>query len=296
MAPEAPTFYLTNGTDRPPIVHGVFVPSTSTWQYIVACPSTLHCIILDPVRDQCADRATISTDAASDLIALVRKESYLCDLILETNASRTTQTASWYLRRQLNEIQGWPPQVCRDATAVTTVEALWQRKYGTSSPFAASLRDTLGDGESILVGRMRVLCMNVQSFGTTTRRAYIVGNTVFGAHDIATLARSSISSDAFDSMHSPNAVDRERCEHTWSAMQRVLSLPEETRVYFDEGGAVASGVEPYDHLHYCRAVNEYVGLSKSDFITRRQGEWQSWQQQQEQAQRPKYSRRTRRHG
>ncbi|KAK3643340.1 hypothetical protein LTR56_010296 [Elasticomyces elasticus] len=294
MAPEAPTFFLTNGADRPPIVHSVFAPSTGTWQYthgtpdIVACPSTLHCLILDPVRDHLADRAAISTTAANKLIALIRKHGYTCDIILETNASpTTTQTAAWFLRMQLSDIQGWAPEVCRDATAVATVESMWQRKYGTASPFASKLRASPQDGENITVGRMRVQVMSVPSLGSPNQRAYRIGNTLFGAYGLAALSREDWS--ATGSITEPDAasdvgVHRDTCTDVWTAMQRVLSLPEDTRVYYHRGEVnVMENEEPYKDVRHCTDINQYVDLGSSEFFTRRQGEYQEhWLEQQRQ--------------
>ncbi|KAK5676543.1 hypothetical protein LTS10_010844 [Elasticomyces elasticus] len=293
MAPEAPTFFLTNSVDRPPIVHSVFAASTGTWQYIVACPSTLHCLILDPVRDHLADRAAISTAAANKLMVLVRKHGYVCDIILETNASpTTTQTAAWFLRMQLSDIQGFPPEVCRDATAVATVESMWQRKYGTASPFASKLRASPEDGENIVVGRMRVQVMSVPSLGSPNQRAYRIGNTLFGVYGLAALSRDDWSATGSTNADAASfVVHRDACMDVWTAMQRVLSLPEETRVYYHRGDVnMTENEEPYKDVRHCTDTNLYVGLSSLEFFTRRQGEYQEhWLEQQ----RPKSSRRRR---
>ncbi|KAK5727579.1 hypothetical protein LTR15_003480 [Elasticomyces elasticus] len=279
MAPEAPTFFLTNGVDRPPIVHSVFALSTGTWQY--------------PVRDHLADRAAISTTAANKLIALIRKHGYTCDIILETNASpTTTQTAAWFLRMQLSDIQGWAPKVCRDATAVTTVESMWQRKYGTASPFASKLRASPEDGENIVVGRMRVQVMSVPSLAAPNQRAYRIGNAVFGAYGLAALSREDRSATGSTEADAASVgVHRDACTDVWTAMQRVLSLPEDTRVYYHGGEVnVMENEEPHKDVRHCTDINQYVGLGSSEFFTRRQGEFQEhWLEQQ----RPKSSRRRR---
>ena len=69
-----------------PVIHNIYSESTDTWQYVVADPTTGHCIVLDPVRDQCTDQAKIVTTAADAILILVQRHDYVVDYILETHA------------------------------------------------------------------------------------------------------------------------------------------------------------------------------------------------------------------
>lgn len=282
MEPAATTFFLMNGPDKPPIVHSIFVPSTGTWQYVVADPSTQHCCIFDAVRDRGADAATISTTAADAIITLVKQHGYLVDYILETQCSAAlSQSATWYLRMQFSDLQGWPPHVFSEGT-VSAMERMWQRKHGVDSPLVTKLRNGLADGESAVVGRMRVRCMQLPSFGTPQRRGFLVGKNLFGAHSLATLSHDIRSAAVCEDVSLAVPLDRESCNTVWTSMQRTLSLPEETRVYLEHGDGTDPHREPFDEIRQCRISNAYVGLNASEFFVRWEGErkWRSQMGQQ----------------
>ena len=71
--------YTTLTTTTPqadPIIHSVFEPQTSTYQYIVADPATNTVVIIDPVLDYNNATRTITTTAVEALLALIHKHNY----------------------------------------------------------------------------------------------------------------------------------------------------------------------------------------------------------------------------
>ncbi|OQO13890.1 hypothetical protein B0A48_00765 [Cryoendolithus antarcticus] len=280
MAPEPPQFHLSNGADRSPKVHSIYVPSTNSWQYVVADPSTQRCVVVDPVRDSCKDSAVLSTEAADKIIELVKQHGYIVDLIIETHSSPSPpQTAAWYLRMQFGDWQGSPPRLCSDGT-VSAMEKLWQRKYGKTRKFVTSLGKALEDGSAIMVGRMKVQCLHLAGFGTPHRRGFVIGNCIFGAHSVALLSqdswRTSWSSNlAQQDQMTAAPTNAETCNQVWSSMQRVLSLLESTRVYLEQGVQSAGSEGPWHDVRHCRAMNPYLGLSAQDLCIRWEGERQA---------------------
>jgi hypothetical protein len=93
------------------IIYDVFENNTSTWQFIVADPSTLNAVIIDPVLDY--DRATqvITTQAADALLSVVKDNGYNVDMILETHAHADHLTAASYLQHRLSEEQRHRPSI-----------------------------------------------------------------------------------------------------------------------------------------------------------------------------------------
>ncbi|AEO60579.1 hypothetical protein MYCTH_104582 [Thermothelomyces thermophilus ATCC 42464] len=67
-----------------PIVHTIFEPETSTWQYVVTDLSTKTAVILDPTADS--------------LLALVGEKGYIVDRLLETHVHANHLTAATYLQ------------------------------------------------------------------------------------------------------------------------------------------------------------------------------------------------------
>ena len=131
----------------------------------------------------------MSTSAADAIVAVIKDRGYIVDYILEIHAtSPHCLSAAWYLRIQLSIFQGHAPQLCNEArTTVSGLELMWQRKYGAGSAFSTTIRAGLDDGEIDTFGRLSLTCMHMPGFGAPYRRAYLVGNDIFGAHSIATL-------------------------------------------------------------------------------------------------------------
>ncbi|KAK8192470.1 hypothetical protein M8818_007638 [Zalaria obscura] len=148
--------------DMPPVVYHVYAQSTGTWQYVLADHTTSHCIVLDPVRDRSsADEAGVSTSAADAIITLVKECGYLVDYILETHANRPQcLSAAWYLWMQFSYSQGWPPELCDEAT-VSGLQATWQRRYPAGSAFSTTIRSGLYDGGTVAFGRLFLTCMRM---------------------------------------------------------------------------------------------------------------------------------------
>ncbi|KAK1778516.1 beta-lactamase-like protein [Copromyces sp. CBS 386.78] len=84
-----------------PTIHPIFDPQTSTFTYLVACPTTLHAIIIDSVLDFDPSTSHISTSTADSLLALIRSQNYTIVKILETHVHADHLTASRYIQTQL---------------------------------------------------------------------------------------------------------------------------------------------------------------------------------------------------
>ena len=256
----------TAASNASPIIHKIYSESTQTWQYVVADPTTRHCIVLDPVRDRCADQAVMSTKAADAIVDLVEQHSYVVDYILETHASGSQcLSAAWYLRMQFSIYQGWPPQLCNEAT-VSGLEVQWQRKYGAGSTFSTTIRAGLRDGEKVTLGCLSLTSIHLPGFGSPHRRAYLVGKDLFGAHSIATLAEDA-SDEGVSNSDSTSELPKDTLSFldAWTSMQRVLALPSDTRVWW-ERGVVSGEALPCNSLAKCTEANKYAKSSESDFL------------------------------
>lgn len=266
----------SDSADISPIIHNIYSQSTGTWQYVIADRTTKHCIVLDPVRDHCVDRATVLTTAADAIVDVVRTHGYTVDYILESHATGSQYlSAAWYLRMQFSGLQDAPPQICNEAT-ITSLEAMWQRKYGANNNFSTSIRGGLYDGESVTFGQLSLRCIHLPGFAAPHRRAYLVGTNVFGAHSIAKLTEEppNVLSEALES----HLDESERHLDAWSSISQILSLPGDTRVWPDSGDCTVEGSKPLK-VSQCTALNKYAGLSKGDFLTRRMVETQAFREQ-----------------
>lgn len=253
-------------------IHHIYSQSTQTWQYIVADPTTKHCIVLDPVRDRCADAATMSTTAADAIISLVNENGYVVDYILETHAtSSQTLSAAWYLRMQFSQAQGWPPQLCNEAT-VSSLQTMWQRKYGAGSKFSTTIRPGLDDGEVLSLGQLSCTCMHLPGSGSPHRRAYLIGLDLFGAHSIAMpMKKAATISDKASSLSAESTEAVPESHGDLALMQRILSLPGDTRVWRESGDvSTIPEAAPCDLVSRCAVMNEQGGARESVSIAPRQ--------------------------
>jgi glyoxylase-like metal-dependent hydrolase (beta-lactamase superfamily II) len=256
-----------------PTIHNIYSKSTETWQYVVADPTTGHCIVLDPVRDRCSDEAAMSTKAADAIVDLVEQHSYVVDYILETHASGSQcLSAAWYLRMQFSIYQGWPPQLCNEAT-VSGLEVQWQRKYGAGSTFSTTIRAGLRDGEKVTLGWLSLTSLHMPGFGSPHRRAYLVGKDLFGAHSIATLADNVFDEGVHNSESTPSVPeDTVSFLDAWTSMQRILKLPSDTRVWWDTG-VVSGDALPCNSLSQCTTANKHAKSSEPDFLADMRGRY-----------------------
>ncbi|KAM0717953.1 hypothetical protein Q7P37_006285 [Cladosporium fusiforme] len=257
------------------VVHPIHAQSNGTWQYVVANPDTNHCIVLDSVRDNCADPAAMSTTAADAVIALVKERKYVVDYILETHsAGNLCRSAAWYVRMQMSEHQDRPPQLCNEGT-VTGLEAMWQRKYGADSKFSTSIRPALEDEEILPLGDLSITCLHMPGFGTAHRRAFVVGENVFGAHSIATMEQFN-PTDQNNDTSKPNTEpgspsnDTDVHSEAWVSMTRILSLPGDSRIWWEESASATQQTDPHSAVSQCAANNKYARLSESEFIAYQQ--------------------------
>lgn len=271
---NADSFYLTNGSDRPPIVHAILEPTSRTWQYVVVDPSTRHGVIIDPVYPQDNDNRNEeqASDATEKIIRLVEGNGWLIDHIFETQSfMQPRKTAAWSLRMHFSNRQGYAPQLCSN-DSVTALRGMFRRRYGAANGFSTTLTNQYADKESFLVGRMRVTVMYIPGFSTPNRRGFLIDDALFGAYSIAMPGSEDLGGHAkgVDRVLAHAKDDDER-RALWKSMHRVLSLPPETRVYYEEGpenGGLAACLS----IEQCRNLNPYIELSENEFVIRRRGE------------------------
>lgn len=144
-----------------PTIHSCFEEKTGTWQYIVADPSTNKAVIIDAVLDYDANSRTVSTLTADNLLAIVFRQGYQVERILETHAHADHLTAASYLQSRLLQIQGTRPPICI-GKRIHQVQKFFAAKYGISTDEYENAFDHLfEDDESFAVGQLTVDVMHL---------------------------------------------------------------------------------------------------------------------------------------
>ncbi|SMR48544.1 unnamed protein product [Zymoseptoria tritici ST99CH_1E4] len=201
---------LTNNPSENPQLHTIFSPSTQTWQFILADPSSKHAVIIDPVLDNSITSKAISTAAADALLAIILKNDYIIDRILETNSSADWPSAARYLRTQIWEKKGYKPRVAAKKS-LNILKRMHFRKYClTNRQWEKDFDGAFADGEKFLVGSLTVRVMRL-SGRSKCHVGYRVGDLLITGDCVFHAEQAGVSKSDYESIQ--------------ASMRRVLSLP-----------------------------------------------------------------------
>ncbi|KLU92839.1 hypothetical protein MAPG_11801 [Magnaporthiopsis poae ATCC 64411] len=210
----------TMATVNEPIVHSVFEPQTSTWQYIVADPATKAAVIIDPVLDYDPARNAISTKTADGLLAMAKEHSYAIEWLLETHAHADHLTAAAYLQHRLEAAGNKKPGICI-GKRIVGVQERFAKRYGIDgAEYTAAFDRLLEDDEILQLGQLQVKAMHLPGH-TPDHLGYLVGSNVFCG----------------DSLFNTD-VGTARCDfpsgnvhQLYDSIHKLFSLPDTYRIY-----------------------------------------------------------------
>ncbi len=198
-----------------PDVKGFFDKRTSSIQYVVACPATRRCAIVDPVLDfdeKSGATATLSADAILDHVA---SQGLQVEWILDTHPHADHFSAAPYLKAKT----GAPTAI---GARVTEVQALWKEIYNWPDFLAdGSQWDRLfEEGETFAIGDLpvRVLFSPGHTLASIT---YVVGDAAF-VHDTLFMPDSGTARCDF-----PGGS----AARLYRSIDAILALPDETRIF-----------------------------------------------------------------
>lgn len=158
-----------------PTIHAAFEPRTSTWQYVVADPTTKDAVIIDPVLDFDSAMSKIATDSADGLLALVRENGYRVIRLLETHVHADHLTASRYLQMKLLNPQGSRPDVCI-GKRIDQVQETFAKRYGIAKEEYEGVFDyTFDDDEIFHVGQVEAKVLHLPGH-TSDHIGYMIGS------------------------------------------------------------------------------------------------------------------------
>lgn len=202
-----------------PNVHPIYEPITGTFQYIVADPSTLATVIIDPVLDFNPCTSSISTASADAVLSLIQKENYKVTHILETHAHADHISSASYLQAQLGKT-GTRPHI-GIGHRIDQVQKLFGHRYGIPVKEHESVFDHLfSDDEVIQLGALQIEVIHLPGH-TPDHVGYKISSNVFCGDS---LFHPSIGTARTD-FPGGSASD------LWSSAQRLLALPDDTRIW-----------------------------------------------------------------
>ncbi|KAJ5658200.1 uncharacterized protein N7484_001849 [Penicillium longicatenatum] len=245
-----------------PIVHPIFEPKTSSWQYIVVCPKTKECAIIDPVLDYDLGNFVVSTQSADALLKIVRKHHLTVTHLLETHAHTDHLSAAYYIQATL-WTKGHPNAPICIGENITIVQNLFAHKYNIPKEELKNSFDHLfSPNETFRIGEMTAVAMHLPGH-SPDHGGYHVGPDVFTG----------------DTVFMPD-VGSARCDFPggdlgalWKSMQRLLAFPDTTRLYTGHdfppnNEAYAPDPKPYVTVAEQKETNKHMknGSTEEDFM------------------------------
>src|SRR5215207_983599 len=160
-----------------PVVAAFFDKRTCCVQYVVSCPDTRRCAVIDPVLDFEPKSGATATYSADAILEHMRSERLGLDWVLDTHPHADHFSAAGYLKDKTG---------ARAATGekVVEVQRLWKSLYNLPDSFRTdgSQWDKLfADGERFSIGNLT--CEVMLSPGHTLASiTYVVSDAAF-VHD-----------------------------------------------------------------------------------------------------------------
>jgi glyoxylase-like metal-dependent hydrolase (beta-lactamase superfamily II) len=202
-------------TDHPAI-QGFYHAQSGSIQYVVSCPTTGCCAVIDPVLDFDETSGASATRAADAILDYVRAHGLTVEWILDTHPHADHFSAAAYLRART----GAPTAI---GERIIDVQKIWKDIYNLpeSFPVDGSQWDRLfADGQTFRIGRVNVSVLHSPGH-TLASITYLAGDAAF-IHD--TLFMPDSGSARADFPGGDPAM-------LWHSIQRILALPDETRLF-----------------------------------------------------------------
>lgn len=244
---------------RIPIVTAFHEPVTGSVQYVVACPSTLRCALIDPVLDYDEKSGAVATRSADKLLAYVEQQGLTVEWVLDTHPHADHFSAAAYLKAQTGA-----PMAIGDQ--IVQVQALWKDLYNLPEDFPCdgSQWDRLfADGDRFHVGEIEVTVLFSPGH-TLASVTYLVGDAAF-IHDTLFMPDGGTARTDFPG-GSACAL--------WRSIQRILALPADTRLFtghdYQPGGREARW---QSSIAEQQSQNRHLldGHDEAHFVALRQG-------------------------
>jgi glyoxylase-like metal-dependent hydrolase (beta-lactamase superfamily II) len=234
-----------------------FDPNTSTFTYVISCPSTNQCAIIDSVLDFDIQSGRTSTLSADEIIEYITSMKLKVEWILETHAHADHLSGAQYLKRKL----GGKVSI---GEHIKSVLDFWVPVFNTSedTPLDGSQFDILfKDGDVFKIGKIDVKVMHTPGH-TPACISYLIGEHVFVGD---TLLMPHIGTARAD-------FPGGSAQTLYESIQKLLALPEQTKIY-----TCHDYPAPGSEAGYLTTVQEqqlnnkmiHQGTTKEDYIQTR---------------------------
>lgn len=213
---EKAGFQLQKMDDASLVIKSFFDPDTATVTYVISDSSTQCCAIIDSVRNFDIYSGRLTSVSADNVVDYIKQMKLKVEWILETHIHADHLTAASYLKEKLGGKIGIGENIKK-------VLSHWVPIFNTASdtPIDGSQFDVLfSDGMQFKIGNLNVTVLHTpghtpDSVSYHIHDAIFVGDTIFMPY-VGTARADFPGGSSEDLYHS---------------IQKILSLPDETRIY-----------------------------------------------------------------
>ncbi len=241
-----------------PDVTAFFDEATNTVTYVVKDPASPACAVVDSVLDYDAAAGRTSTDSADRVIAHIRERGLEVVWVLETHVHADHLSAAPYIQQVLGGKIGIGAEIA-------TVQKIFGKVFNAGTEFErdGSQFDALfREQDRFEIGGLSAQVLHTPGH-TPACLTYVIGDAAFVGDTIFMpdfgTARCDFPGGSAETM--------------WDSIQKILSLPDETRIFVGHDYK-AAGREEYaweSTVGEQKAKNVHVGAgaSREDFVAAR---------------------------
>lgn len=199
------------------VIRHFYHSPTNTFTYVVACPETKRCAIIDSVLDFAYNAGRISAGFADTVIDCVRREGLTVERLLETHAHADHLSAAAYIKSKLGGRIGIGEHI-------REVQQFFKAFYNIDdvSGSGSEFDHLFADGETFQIGKLPVRVMHTPGH-TPACVTYVVDEEVAFVGDTVFMPDYGTARCDF-----PNGSSRMLYR---SIRDKILKLPDETRLY-----------------------------------------------------------------
>ncbi|KAJ5963076.1 hypothetical protein N7481_013381 [Penicillium waksmanii] len=250
-------------TPTKPKIHSLFEETTGTWQYLIADPSTLSAVIIDPVLNFDSVTRAITFESANSLLSLVKHHRYEVVKILETHIHADHITAASYLQNSLAVEQTHRPQVCI-GKRIEQVQDMFGHRYGLSPHEYQGVFDHLFDDDELFyIGDVEAQAVHLPGH-TPDHLGYKIGDNIFCGDSVF---HADIGSARCD-FPGGSAVS------LYKSGRKLLSFPDHVKIWSGHDYPLQGRIEPVPWLSVQeqRWRNKHLmdGTTEAEFVALRQ--------------------------
>lgn len=199
-----------------PEVKAFFDDTTNTVSFVVKDPESPKCTIIDSVLDFDYSSGRTDTASADELIAYVKDQKLDVEWILETHVHADHLSAAPYIQEQVGGKIGIGEKI-------TVVQDTFGKVFNEGTEFqrdGSQFDKLFEEGDSVHIGQMRCDVLHTPGH-TPACLTYVIGDAAFVGD---TLFMPDFGTARVD-------FPGGSAENLYTSIQKILSLPDETRIY-----------------------------------------------------------------